>query len=124
MEARITHAVEAAICVNAASIVADPAVLKTLVNVSALGPGECALIASPAVTRVRALVVDTLSTGTWVFLTLVNIYALPADIQLEALVALTPVAARSWNAAPILTEIADQLTVVGDIERQHPWWFS
>lgn len=124
VEARITHAVEAAVCVDAAAVVADPAILQTLVNVSALGPGECALVASSAVAGVGALGVDTFSTSTGVLLTLVHIDALPADVQLEALVALTPVAAWGWNAAPILTEIADQLTVVGNVERQHPWWLT
>lgn len=123
VEARIAHAVEAAICVDAAPVVADPAVLQTLIYVSALSSGECALVASSAVTGVGALVVDTFSTGAWVFLTLINIDALAADIQLEALVALTAVATGSWNAAPILTEVADQLTVVSNVERQHPWWF-
>lgn len=123
VKARIAHAVEAAVCVDAAPVVADPAVLQTLIYVSALSPGECALVASSAVTGVRALVVDTLSTGAWVFLTLINIDALAADIQLEALVALTAVATGSWNAASILTEIADQLTIVSNVERQHPWWF-
>lgn len=33
VEARVTHAVEAAVRVDAAAVVADPAILQTLVNV-------------------------------------------------------------------------------------------
>lgn len=40
---------------------------------SALGPGECALVASSAVAGVGALGVDTFSTSTGVLLTLVHI---------------------------------------------------
>lgn len=123
MKARIAYAVEAAVCVDTATIVADPAILKTLIYVSALSSGECALVASSAVTGVGALVVDALATSAWVLLTLIHVDAFATDIQLEALVALAAVATGSWNAAPILTEIADQLTVVSNVERQHPWWF-
>lgn len=42
---------------------------------------------------------------------------------MESFVALTPVAPRSWDAASILTEIAEQLAVISDVDRQHPWWF-
>lgn len=52
MKARIAHAVKAAICVDAASVVTDPVVLQTLIYVSALSSGECALVASSAVTGV------------------------------------------------------------------------
>jgi hypothetical protein len=45
---------------------------------------------------------------------------LPSEVQLESFVALTSVAPRRWNATAILTEIADQLTVISDIEWQHP----
>lgn len=52
VKAGIAHAVEAAICVDAAPVVTDPAVLQTLIYVSALSSGECALVASSAVTGV------------------------------------------------------------------------
>lgn len=106
MKARITHAVETAICVDTTPIIADTAILQTFINVSALCPGECALIARSALTGVGTLVIYTLSTSTRVFFTFINIDALPTQVQLESFVALTPVAPRSWNTASVLTEIS------------------
>lgn len=81
------------------------------------------MIARSALTGVRALVINTLSTSTRVLLTFININALPTKVQLESFVAFTPIAPRSWNAASILTEISKQLAVISDIDWQHPWWF-
>lgn len=120
MKACVAHAVEAAVRVDAAAVVADPAILQALINVSALRPGERALVASAAVAGVGAWGVDTLAPSARVLLTLVHIDALPPEVQLEAFVALAPVAPRRRNAASILAEIADQLAVIsGDVEWHH-----
>lgn len=113
---------ETAIRVDATPIVANTAILQAFINVSAFCPRECTLISSSALTVVRALGIHTVSTSTRVFLTFINVNALPTEVQLESLVALTPVAPRSWNAASILTEIAKQLTVISDVDWQDPWW--
>lgn len=53
------------------------------------------------------MVINTLSSSTRVFLTFIDIDTLPTEVQLESLIALAPVAPRGWDAATVLTEIAD-----------------